>query len=63
MRLPRLAEQLRADLVLVGSRGLSGTQAVLDSVSDMVVHYATRPVLSSHTRCWQVSTRRFLTGR
>ena len=45
LRLPQLAEQLHADLVLVGSRGLSGTQAVLGSVSDMVVHYATRPVI------------------
>ena len=45
LRLPQLAEQLHADLVLVGSRGLSGTQAVLGSVSDMVVHYAARPVL------------------
>ena len=45
LHLPQLAEQLHADLVLVGSRGLRGTQAVLGSVSDMVVHYATRPVL------------------
>jgi nucleotide-binding universal stress UspA family protein len=31
--------------VLVGSRGLGGTQAVLGSVSDMVVHYCPRPVV------------------
>lgn len=41
----QLAEDMEADLVLVGSRGLGGTQAVLGSVSDMVVHYTPRPVL------------------
>ena len=40
-----LAERMDADLVLVGSRGLGGARAVLGSVSDMVAHYATRPVL------------------
>ncbi|MFI7602419.1 universal stress protein [Actinoplanes sp. NPDC049681] len=40
-----LAEKLDAQLVLVGSRGLGGTRALLGSVSDMVVHYARRPVL------------------
>ena len=40
-----LAEELGADLILVGSRGLGGTQAVLGSVSDIVVHYSTTPVL------------------
>ena len=40
-----LAEELEADLILVGSRGLGGTQALLGSVSDVIVHYATSPVL------------------
>lgn len=40
-----LAEELEADLVLVGSRGLGGTQALLGSVSDVIVHYSTSPVL------------------
>ncbi|OJF14995.1 universal stress protein [Couchioplanes caeruleus] len=41
----QLAEKLDADVVVVASRGLGGTRAVLGSVSDMVVHYAQRPVL------------------
>lgn len=41
----QLAQDLDADLVLVGSRGLGGAQAILGSVSDMVVHYTPRPVL------------------
>lgn len=45
LRLAQLAEQVQADLVLVGSRGLGGTQAALGSVSDTVVHYTARPVL------------------
>ncbi|MEV4702880.1 universal stress protein [Actinoplanes sp. NPDC049316] len=40
-----LAEKLDAELLVVGSRGLGGTKALLGSVSDMVVHYARRPVL------------------
>ncbi len=39
------AEKVDADLVLVAARGLGGTDAVLGSVSDMVVHYCSRPVL------------------
>ncbi|GGM77316.1 universal stress protein [Dactylosporangium sucinum] len=45
LQLAELAEQVDADLVLVGSRGLGGARAVLGSVSDMAVHYAARPVL------------------
>ncbi|GGQ84578.1 universal stress protein [Couchioplanes caeruleus subsp. azureus] len=41
----QLAEKVDAEVVVVGSRGLGGTRAVLGSVSDMVVHYAQRPVL------------------
>lgn len=41
----QVAVELDADLVLVGSRGLGGTKAVLGSVSDMVVHYTPRPAL------------------
>ncbi|MEV0568710.1 universal stress protein [Dactylosporangium sp. NPDC050588] len=41
----RFAEQVDADLAIVGSRGLGGARAVLGSVSDMVVHYTHRHVL------------------
>ncbi|BCJ49111.1 universal stress protein [Actinoplanes sp. NBRC 14428] len=41
----QLAEKLDAQVVVVGSRGLGGTRAVLGSVSDMVVHYSRLPVL------------------
>lgn len=43
--LAQLAEQVSADLVLVGSRGLGGAQALLGSVSDTAVQYASRPTL------------------
>ena len=39
------AERGDADLVVVAARGLGGTASVLGSVSDMVVHYCSRPVL------------------
>jgi nucleotide-binding universal stress UspA family protein len=45
LQVAELAEKMDPDLVLVGSRGLGGALAVLGSVSDMVAHYATRPVL------------------
>lgn len=48
LAIAKAAEQADADLVLVGSRGLGGTKAVLGSVSDMVVHYCTRPVIVVH---------------
>ncbi len=41
----RLAEERAADLVILGSRGLTGAQAVLGSVSDLVVHVSPVPVL------------------
>jgi nucleotide-binding universal stress UspA family protein len=41
----RLAEENAADLVILGSRGLAGLQAVLGSVSDLVVHVSAVPVL------------------
>jgi nucleotide-binding universal stress UspA family protein len=41
----RLAEERAADLVILGSRGLAGLQAVLGSVSDLVVHVSVVPVL------------------
>lgn len=41
----RLAEERAANLVVLGSRGLGGVQAVLGSVSDMVVHVSSVPVL------------------
>lgn len=45
LRLTELARKVDAELLLIGSRGLGGTRAVLGSVSDMAVHYATQPVL------------------
>jgi nucleotide-binding universal stress UspA family protein len=45
LQLTELARKVDADLLLVGSRGLGGARAVLGSVSDMAVHYATQPVL------------------
>ncbi|MCU7729417.1 universal stress protein [Actinoplanes sp. KI2] len=45
VQLAELAEKLEPDALVVGSRGLGGARAVLGSVSDMVVHYATQPVL------------------
>ncbi len=44
-RIAAAAGEVGADLVVMGSRGLGGTQALLGSVSDMVVHYSDRPVL------------------
>jgi nucleotide-binding universal stress UspA family protein len=41
----RAAEKVDADVVIVGARGLGGSEAVLGSVSDMVVHYCPRPIL------------------
>ena len=45
LQLGQLAQEWEADLVLVGSRGLGGTKALLGSVSDMVVHYTPLPAL------------------
>lgn len=45
LQLAELAEKLDPDLIVLGSRGLGGARAVLESVSDMVAHYAHRPVL------------------
>lgn len=44
-QLAGLAEQGGFDLVVMGSRGLSGARAVLGSTSDMVVHVSRVPVL------------------
>lgn len=41
----QVAEGLRPDLAVVGSRGLGGVRAFLGSVSDMIVHYTACPVL------------------
>jgi nucleotide-binding universal stress UspA family protein len=43
--LARVAEELDADLIVLGSRGLGGVKAVLGSTSDLVVHISTVPVL------------------
>jgi nucleotide-binding universal stress UspA family protein len=45
LSLAQIAEERQPDVVVVGSRGLSGTEALLGSVSDVAVHHATRPVL------------------
>ncbi|EJZ10816.1 universal stress protein [Mycolicibacterium vaccae] len=45
LRLAQLAEKLDTDVIVVGDRGLGGSDAVLGAVCDMVVHYATGPVL------------------
>ncbi|GAA3927400.1 universal stress protein [Actinoplanes auranticolor] len=45
LELTELARKIDVDLLLLGSRGLGGARAVLGSVSDMAVHYATQPVL------------------
>jgi nucleotide-binding universal stress UspA family protein len=45
-RIVELAESTHADLVVVGSRGLTGmTRYLMGSVSDAVVKYAACPVL------------------
>ena len=41
----QLAEKYDPDLVLLGSRGLGGTNAALGSVSDVAAHYTPRPVV------------------
>nr|WP_240670732.1 universal stress protein [Actinoplanes solisilvae] len=45
LHLAQLAGEVQADLLVVGSRGLGGARALLGSVSDVAVHYSTRPVL------------------
>ncbi|MBX9152132.1 universal stress protein [Rhodococcus sp. D-46] len=45
LRVAQIAEEVDADLILIGSRGLRGTAAVIGSVSDTIVHYSTRPVV------------------
>jgi nucleotide-binding universal stress UspA family protein len=44
-RIAQIAEDVDADVVLVGSRGLGGTRALLGSVSDVIVHYCSRPMV------------------
>ena len=43
--LAQTVEDIAADLVLVGARGLGGVRAALGSVSDMAVHYSRKPIL------------------
>ncbi|WP_099184560.1 universal stress protein [Mycobacterium kansasii] len=45
LRIAQAGDDVQADLVVVGARGLGGTQAVLGSVSDMVLHYCPKPVV------------------
>lgn len=44
-QIAQTAEEVAADLVMVGSRGLGGTKALLGSVSDLAVHYSERPMV------------------
>ena len=44
-RIAQVAEEVDADLVIIGSRGLGGAKALLGSVSDLVVHYCARPMV------------------
>lgn len=44
-KLAALAEELHPDVLVVGSRGLSGAAAMLGSTTDLLVHHATVPVL------------------
>ncbi|CAN5506388.1 universal stress protein [soil metagenome] len=43
--LAQLADEHKPDAVLVGSRGLTGSEAMLGSVSELLVQHSTRPVL------------------
>lgn len=45
LHLAQIADEAQADLLIMGSRGLGGTRAFLGSMSDVAVHYSTRPVL------------------
>ncbi|MGB3482409.1 MAG: universal stress protein [Mycobacterium sp.] len=45
--LAQLAQEHAPDALVVGSRGLSGSDAMLGSVSELLVHHSTRPVLVS----------------
>jgi nucleotide-binding universal stress UspA family protein len=45
LELTQLAEKVECDMVVLGARGLTGARAVLGSVSDVVVHYSSRPVV------------------
>ncbi|WP_019875303.1 universal stress protein [Sporichthya polymorpha] len=45
LALAAVGKEVDADLIVIGSRGLSGTRAALGSVSDAVVHHSTSPVL------------------
>jgi nucleotide-binding universal stress UspA family protein len=43
--LAQVAAELQPDVVIVGARGIGGTDSKMGSVSDLVVHHAPRPVL------------------
>jgi nucleotide-binding universal stress UspA family protein len=45
LQLARLTRETGSELLLLGSRGLGGAQALLGSASDTAVHHADRPVL------------------
>lgn len=44
-RIAAIADEVAPDVLLVGTRGLAGPGAVLDSFTDLMVHHSTRPVL------------------
>ena len=43
--LAQLVKETRPDLVVLGTRGLSGVRAAFGSVSDVVVHHSVKPIL------------------
>jgi nucleotide-binding universal stress UspA family protein len=45
VQLAQIAAETRADVILVGSHGLRGSRAPLGGVSDMVVHFGSRPII------------------
>lgn len=45
IRFAAVAEQQRPDLALIGSRGLSGIEAALESFTELVLHHSAIPVL------------------
>lgn len=45
IRFAAVAEELRADVALIGSRGLAGIEAALESFTELVLHHSAIPVL------------------
>ncbi|WP_327000629.1 universal stress protein [Dactylosporangium sp. NBC_01737] len=45
VQLAQITAETRADVILVGSHGMRGSRAPLGGVSDMVVHFGSRPII------------------